>query len=271
MDEDINPESLHGPYGPSSSWNMISLVGSYPILSFLMMAINIYFVVHALRTGRPYYWIWIIFAMPFVGAVAYFLIEMRPRLKRVDWDGLRWQFASPSSRVATLNQLVEASPTIKNRTNLAKEYESQGLWGNAVSQYRECLTGVFSDDARLQIQLAVALLESNAVTDAYQLAQAIAPQRDPILEDDRKFALYRAQCAAGEYEPAIEGLTMLAAKTSSLGPRYYLALAKWTSGQAEGSRKEIDKIVHAYRNGNALFRRSEQPWYIKTRRLESQM
>ena len=62
---------------------------AYPILSFMLMAVNLYFIVHAIKTGRPYYWIWIIFVMPVLGAAAYFLVEMRPNIRSVDWSSLR--------------------------------------------------------------------------------------------------------------------------------------------------------------------------------------
>ena len=41
-----------------------------PILAPVVLAIQIACVIHLLRTGRPYWWLWIIFAIPLIGVAA---------------------------------------------------------------------------------------------------------------------------------------------------------------------------------------------------------
>lgn len=78
------PEGQPFPY--QNPVGLFSVLWAYPAISLLLMVVNLYFIVHAVKTGRPYYWIWIIFAMPVLGAAAYFIVEMRPTLRRVDWQ-----------------------------------------------------------------------------------------------------------------------------------------------------------------------------------------
>ena len=52
-----------------------------PLLAGIVIAIQLFFVVHVLRTGRPTYWVFIILAAPVLGCVAYYLVEIFPRTR----------------------------------------------------------------------------------------------------------------------------------------------------------------------------------------------
>jgi hypothetical protein len=49
-----------------------------------------------------------------------------------------------------------------------------------------------------------------------------------------------------------------------------LAQAKHNAGQKSEATKEIEDLIRIYRNGNALLRRTEEPWYRKARWLQKQ-
>ena len=268
MDEEIHSDVLMRDQETfPAPTQLMWLFWAYPLLSFLLMAVNLFFIVHAIKTGRPYYWVWIIFVMPVIGAAAYFIIELRPSFRRVDWADLRWRFAGPQARLAVLNDLVNSSPTVKNRMRLAREYESQSRWPEAANMYRECLTGVFDDDPRLLICLASALLEEGEFEPANKIASSIPEQRDHKLEDDRKLVLYRSQSAVGQSDIAIAGLEELSSRKSGLAPKFYLAQAKAAAGNTNEAQLDLKKIIATYRNGNALMRKHEQPWYLQAKRM----
>ena len=268
MDEEFHTEAFREhSVGYSAPPNWMQVLWAYPFISFLLMAINLFFIVHAIKTGRPYYWVWIIFMMPVLGAAAYFFVEMRPRVRSVDWASFRWRLASPATRIAVLCEAANDSPTVKNRTRLAREYESQSQWWQAVETYRACLTGVFENDPRLLISLASALLEKEEFGEAHQIASQIPMQRDFKLEDDRKLVLYRSQSAIGSFDSAIEGLEDLASRKSGFAPRYYLARAKVDGGKDSQADQDLQKIIQSYRQGNALLRKHEQVWYMEAKKL----
>ncbi len=255
------------PYPYQNPAGLFSVLWAYPAISLLLMIVNLYFIVHAVKTGRPYYWIWIIFAMPVLGAAAYFIVEMRPTLRRVDWQSLRWRFTSPEARIALLSDAATDSPTVKNRSLLAREYETQGRWSLAADQYRESLNGVFADDPRLRINLANALLEANESEQANEVLSQVSSQRDSKLEADRKLSLYRCQVAIGQCESAIEGLSELALRSSSLAPRFFLAQAMFAAGRNKDANQELETVIKKFRRGNALLRKSEQEWYLKAKQM----
>lgn len=268
MDEEIHAETFRDPsmrYSGPNDWMYV--LWAYPLISFFLMAVNLFFIVHAVKTGRPYYWVGIIFMMPVLGAAAYFFVEVRPNVRSIDWASLRWKFASPATRIGVLKDVAENSPTVKNRMRLAQEYESQSQWSLAAETYRECLTGVFDNDPRLLISLASALLEYGESKEAHQIASQIPVQRDFKLDDDRKLALFRSQAAVGAIDSAIEGLEELAGRKSGFAPRYYLAQAKVSGGNAVQADDDLQKIIQTFRNGNALLRKHEQRWYVAAKKL----
>ena len=205
--------------------------------------------------------------MPVIGAMAYFIVELRPSFRRVDWNDLRWRFSGPKSRLAVLSELVNGSPTVKNQMRLAREYESQSQWSQAANTYRACLTGVFDNDPRLLICLASALLEDGAVAHAHEIATSIPEQRDFKLDDDRRLVLHRSQSAVGKSEIAIAGLEELSTRKSGLASKFYLAQAKLAAGKLNESQADLLKIIATYRNGNALMRKQEQQWYVNAKRM----
>ena len=55
-----------------------------PLLGLVVLIIQICFAYHALKSGRPYWWLFVIMAFPVVGCLLYYFID--------DWGGAmgRW-------------------------------------------------------------------------------------------------------------------------------------------------------------------------------------
>ena len=78
-----HPNSGFGPMG------IASVLWAYPFLSLILMAVNLYFIVHAIKTGRPYYWVWIIFAMPVLETIIRTFRRGNALLRKAEQD---WYF-----------------------------------------------------------------------------------------------------------------------------------------------------------------------------------
>ena len=57
-----------------------------PLLAALSLAIQLFFIVHAYRSGAPRYWILVIFAFPVAGCVAYYFFEGFPKSRVIPDD-----------------------------------------------------------------------------------------------------------------------------------------------------------------------------------------
>ena len=47
----------------------------------LHVLVALFFAIHALRSGRQMYWLFILFSFPLLGSVAYFFVEYLPELR----------------------------------------------------------------------------------------------------------------------------------------------------------------------------------------------
>ena len=51
-----------------------------PALGLLILGAQILCVIHVLRTGRPYWWIFLIVMVPLIGIIVYLVVEVLPGL-----------------------------------------------------------------------------------------------------------------------------------------------------------------------------------------------
>lgn len=154
----------------------------------VLLILQIALAIHAGRTGRPFFWIFLIIFVPMVGMLAYILVELVPEYLG-GYRGRRaaaalGQAVAPGRGYRRLSEEVEAAPTVQNMLALAEECQALGRFGEAVDLYRRCLVGVHADDTAILLGLAQAqfgagdaagakasLERLNAIPD-YQSAEA---------------------------------------------------------------------------------------------------
>src|SRR5262245_43621473 len=197
-----------------------SLVGyAWP----LVVAAQIACLIHVLKTGRPYWWLWIIFAIPLVGLAAYFFLEIRPSLGRMDLQSLLWRLKTSRERISILQQQLEDSSTVKNRLRLADELHDAGQFDRECEVLSEGLRGAFKDDATLLMRLTEAHLEAGRAVEAQQILAKTVPEKSA--DQQLQFALLQARVRGwldhpAEAEPQFQELV---ARKKSEAPRYYYA------------------------------------------------
>ncbi|MCJ7772769.1 MAG: hypothetical protein MUP22_06500, partial [Desulfobacterales bacterium] len=99
------------------------------VLGILGIIIQIYFAIHAGRTGR-YWWIFIIIFFPLVGSLIYFFVEYLPE-KQMTAKVKRPVNGYQSKSIRHLKQELEITDSVKNRMNLAKAYFHAGQYSKS--------------------------------------------------------------------------------------------------------------------------------------------
>jgi hypothetical protein len=233
--------------------------GSLGPLAVVLWLLQLGLIVHVLRTGRPYWWIWILFVAPLVGGLAYVLVELSPDLRGA--RGLLALLKPRAWRIADRRRLLEEADTVKNRLALAAELADAGMAAEAHEAAVPCLCGVFRDDARTLVAVARFKAGISAYADALALLARVDTTGDRMLEVD--LGLGRGQCLAGlgripEAERAYAGV---AERCHGEAARAGLALVY----EQRGRRGEADAIwadIRAkYRTASPIWRRSERKWY----------
>ncbi|WP_293476515.1 tetratricopeptide repeat protein [Phenylobacterium sp.] len=126
--------------------------------------------VHAVRTGREMFWLWVILVFQPIGAIVYIVAILLPeqlrgagaqRLGAAARDAL-----DPGREYREARQAVEETPTVRNQSRLAHAAAALGRFDEAERLYAEAAHGIHADDPALLLGRANALLELNRGEEA---------------------------------------------------------------------------------------------------------
>lgn len=238
-----------------------------PILAPVVLVIQIACVIHLLKTGRPYWWLWIIFAIPLIGVAAYVYLEVRPTWGKLDLDSLLWKLKSSSERIRILSERLEDSNTVKNRLALAGELHEAKQYDRECQVLADGLRGAFKDDVTLLLRLAEAHLEAGRATESQQIVEQVVPPRSPDVQLQHALLKARTLVQSGKHDEAEPLLKELVARKKSEAPRYYYAEFLIRQGRSEEALAILHDILRQYRRGTPVWRYQEKRWFYAARRL----
>ena len=135
-----------------------------PVLGAVALFIQLCFAYHALKTGRPYWWVFIIMAFPVAGCVIYYFVEVFPgsREQRSANKAAR-AFAralQPDADLRKRAEELEICGSVDNKIALAAECMNHQMYAEAARLYESCLAGAFAADGTIMFGLAKTLVEA---------------------------------------------------------------------------------------------------------------
>ncbi len=156
------------------------------VLLALPYALQLLCIVHAMRTGREFYWIWIVLFLPYVGGLAYLIVEILPGL------GSRRHLSAakaavdrvfvPGRKLRDLGNRASFSPTVENRTAYADALAEAGAWSEALAEYEACLAGQARRSPALLFKAAAAALEAGEPGRASDYLGGLPRNSDGLFE-----------------------------------------------------------------------------------------
>ncbi len=240
-----------------------------PVLIALTAVIQAFFVFHVYRTGRPYWWAFIILSFPVIGCVAYYALEVFPgsrehRSARRAANQVARAFNPTGSLKARLEALA-VCPSVANKIAAADEFMRCGVFGEAVRLYRDALTGPHADDPNLLLGLARAHVNDGTLVEAQEVLACLRrvdaryrPEEARLLMARTHEGLGQTEQALAEYEEVAQVYIGLEAKC-----RYGMLLKQLGFAvQANSVFKEM--LEHAKRF--KLNPDTERPWIDAARR-----
>ncbi len=234
---------------------------SLPLL-LVSLVFSIPACMHVVRTGQDGFWLWIVLAFPFIGALVYAAVIvipglMRGRAVRKISKGAR-EALDPHRDYREAKAAVEQSPTVHNRMRLAAAASELGRHDEAEAIYREAAQGVHAEDPALQLGRAKSLIELGRHAEALALLEAIERAGESTAPATLAFArayqgLQRPDEADRAYRTAMEripGLEPIA--------RYAAFLrATGRAGEAKALIADIDSRVS---RTSGPFRKEAEAW-----------
>ena len=175
-------------------------------LYLLSFALQILFAVHAWRTGRDQFWIFILLIFPGVGCALYFFAEILPEmLKGPEADRIKAWWAhrkDPDKDAREAWDALDAAPTVANRLRLAQVLMRRGDYDGVIVALQPALDGHFADDPAVLEGLAFAYQGKGALAPALDYAERACTHEAWVAKDYMQLLRARLTRANGMTDKA---------------------------------------------------------------------
>lgn len=230
----------------------------------LSLVFSILLCVHAVRSGREMYWLFIILAFQPLGGIVYALVAVLPELMGGSTARRLGQAAKqaldPEREYRDAREAVEDSPTVGNRMRMASAAAALGRFDEAERLYAEAATGIHAEDPSLLLGRARALVELERHAEALPILEQLGEIGEAGRTPQAALIMGRAyhglgrhseadtayQWAAGRF-PGLEGLARYAAFLAETGRR----------AEADEAMAEIEKRAA---RATSHFRKEARAW-----------
>jgi hypothetical protein len=241
-----------------------------PTLGLLVLLAQILCVVHIVRTGRSYMWIFLIVLVPGIGIIVYLLVEVLPdiaggRRARQAASGMG-RMLDPGRGLREARRRVEISPTVQNKAVLADKYLRAGQPEPAAALYREILTGIHATDPGLMLGLARAQFALRDIAAARATLETLREANPSYVSPEAQLLYARSLEEGGDIEAALAQYAVVAGPYPGQEARCRYALLLERVGRREEARRLYEEIRRAVEYGPRYQYREQREWYDIARR-----
>ena len=240
-----------------------------PALGLLILGAQIVCVIHVIRTGRPYWWIFLIVMVPLIGIIVYLVVEVVPGL--LGSRGTRQAVAGaakvfdPGRGLREAQRQVEISPSAQNKAVLANELLRAGQPEASAALYREALTGIHATDPALMLGLARALFAFGDAHETQVTLERLREANPGYASPDGHLLYARSLELQGNTGAALYEYAALAYYPGQEArARYALLLEK--TGRVEEAQKIFEEIRQSIDYGPRHQYREQREWYELAKR-----
>ena len=240
-----------------------------PIIGGLVILLQVTVLFHAMKTRRPYYWIFIIMAFPVLGCVIYFIVEVLPgsrqerQIQRIGCDILK--AVNPDRDLKRRAEALEICGSVENKLKLADECVEQGMFDEAIRLYEGARSGQYEFAADLLHGLARARFYDGDPAEARKLLTELRARAPKYYPQEVALLAARAAARAGDRTTAIREIESILETFVGLEARYRYAELLYQDGQPARARTELERLIDHARK----FRVSEEEraWDERSRQI----
>ena len=263
----------NGP-GPHVAGPIRTRCASMPLL-ILSVIVQIALIVHAVRTGRSPYWVFIILMVPGIGSLAYFIVELLPELTgdprtRRAYRGIK-KTLNPGADLRQRQREHRLSGSVDAARHLASELIASGNFAEAIEHYEKALTGLYEDDPDLLLGLAQALFANADYEKSKQTLEGLI-EKNPDFRSPEGHLLYAR--AAEQCEDLalaeIESKTVAAYYAGAEAKVRYAALLERVD-KNDDALEAYEDIVNIAELAPRHYRKAQKQWISQAREAVSRL
>lgn len=242
-----------------------------PLLGVLIFVTAFACAIHAGKTGRPQYWIYILLLVPGLGTFGYLLFELIPEWLDT-YQGRKakrtvGRLIAPEKAYKILQDAVETSPTVENMARLAEECVTMGRHKEAAELYGACLQGMHASDPTLMLGLARAQFGLEQFAEAKATLDRLRAENPTFQSADGHLLYARALEGQGEVAQAREEYEAVRGYFPGPEASCRLALLLQKTGQETQATALFKEIRRSLERSPRHVRKMHDEWYAMARRF----
>lgn len=223
-----------------------------PIIGGVVILLQLSVIYHAMKTGRPYYWIFIIMGFPVLGCLIYFAVEVLPGskpergLKQIGRDIAK--AVNPDRDMKRHAEELAICGSVENKLKLAEECVERGMFDEAITLYESTRNGQYTHAPDLLYGLARARFFNGAYATARQVLIELQEHAPRYYVQEVALMSARAAAKSGDRAAALREIERLLETFVGLEARYRYAELLYEDGQPARAMAELERVIdHAKR------------------------
>lgn len=224
---------------------------------YLILFIQGYCLYHIYNNKKPYYWYFIVFFVPIVGPIIYFLINIYNKRDAEKIQNELTSIINPTKKVKDLERALEFSNSYTNQIALADAYIEIGDMPNAINNYKATLKDSDQNDLYARQQLVLSYFQLEDFIGVVEQAEKIKDRRE-FEGSKQQFCYGLALNELGKHDQAEAELKQIDRPYSNYHERLQLAKFYLDKGRLEEGRALLEELSsesqHMTKHNRRLYR-----------------
>jgi hypothetical protein len=237
---------------------------TFYLVDLIPLALMVLCVVHAIRNGNVWPWIYIIVLLPGIGSAIYFFMEILPEMTRSraarQLRANAGHIVDPGRSLRQAARTHELVGSVDSKRTLAEEYMMRGAYGDAVEIYRDAAQGQFKDDPALLMGLARALFLSGDPAGAQGALDTLQAADPSFVSADGHLLYARALEGQGKTEEALGEYRRLIKYYPGEEARARLGMLLEKMGRRDEAMEVYREIVKLVDGAPSRYRKEQKEW-----------
>lgn len=189
---------------------------------YLIIAIQGYCLYHIYKNRKPYYWYFVVFFIPVIGPIIYFLTNIYNKRDAEKIQNELTSIINPTKKIRDLERALEFSDSYSNRIALADAHVENGDMANAIVNYKHTLEDTDQNDLYTRQRLVLCYFQLEDFEGVVEQAEKII-NKSEFVGSKQQFCYGLALKELGKVEKAEAQLKQIDRPYSNYNERLELA------------------------------------------------
>lgn len=231
---------------------------------YLSLAVQIFFGIHAIKTGRPFVWVLVIILTSLIGCLAYVLIELVP-----EWWASRsgrqvknaiGKTVDPEKNLKAAQQACGRVDSLQNRIKLAEEYLILNRYNEARELYARSMAGIYAEDPQIMLGMARAEFGMGNFEAVISVLDKLKTANPNFKSPEGHLLYARALEGAGRIPEAIHEYEVMGNNYPTPEPACRLAQIYQAQGNKTLAHELFQSVVKRSVSAGKLFNEVNKEW-----------